>query len=291
MIHKIKMKFRPQYRFLKWFVLIGIFSLITINLKSQSVSTIGEIYNFEIGDKFHFDNSYRWQNCDMCYINTIINIEILNRYSSQNSDTIFYIRDIAKQKRDYSSPDTDFWQYYYFTDTIYYYNLDSLINSGQIDTVYSNNNIYNGRIINYDYKFISDPIQIEQRTFVNGLGRVIFSENSVYWETFYYSQLVYYKKGNEEWGTEKVVFIDEINSVFPDNVLIYPNPFKNLINIKLNNIKEVSIKVFNTNGQMIYLEENIESSIHQIDLNGATGVYLIEVSSGHEKQEFKLLKK
>ena len=86
-----------------------------------------------------------------------------------------------------------------------------------------------------------------------------------------------------------IVGIDE-NILF-NQVSIFPNPSHGLVNIELGNLKEVSIKVFSENGQLIYHQENINASIHQFDLNIAPGIYFVELNSQGEKQQFKLVKK
>ena len=80
------------------------------------------------------------------------------------------------------------------------------------------------------------------------------------------------------------------NTMFT-GVSIFPNPNQGLVNIVLGNLKEVSIKVFNMTGQLIYHKENINASFHQFEFNKAPGVYIVEVSSQGEKQQYKLEKR
>ena len=63
-----------------------------------------------------------------------------------------------------------------------------------------------------------------------------------------------------------------------DNVSIYPNPNTGLVYLNLDNLKEVTIKIFSATGQLIYHQSNINDSVLQIELNELPGVYLIEVS-------------
>ncbi|MCH8905044.1 MAG: SBBP repeat-containing protein, partial [Bacteroidetes bacterium] len=81
----------------------------------------------------------------------------------------------------------------------------------------------------------------------------------------------------------------EENTLF-NSISIYPNPIQELVIIYLGNLREVSIKVFNVSGQLIYRAENINASSHQFKLNGATGIYSIELSSQGQKQQYKLVK-
>lgn len=75
-----------------------------------------------------------------------------------------------------------------------------------------------------------------------------------------------------------------------DLISVFPNPNNGIVNIKLGDSKEVSIKVFNLNGQLIHYEENINSLIHQFEFNEAAGVYILELSSQKERRYFKLIK-
>ncbi len=76
---------------------------------------------------------------------------------------------------------------------------------------------------------------------------------------------------------------------FLKNVSIFPNPSNGLVNIELGNIKDVTIKVLNSNGQLVYEKEDINTKSYQFELKEAVGVYFIEVYSGVYKREFKLV--
>ena len=84
------------------------------------------------------------------------------------------------------------------------------------------------------------------------------------------------------------VGIDEIDLF--NNVSIYPNPHTGLVNIDLGSLSNVSIKVHNLSGQLIYYKENINSPIYQFELDAAPGIYILELSAKGEKQQFKLVK-
>ena len=77
-----------------------------------------------------------------------------------------------------------------------------------------------------------------------------------------------------------------------DNIIsIYPNPVQEIVNVKLRNSKDVTIKVSNLKGQLIYQKAKINSSTHSFELNAAPGVYFIEVITDGNKQQFKIVKK
>ena len=74
-----------------------------------------------------------------------------------------------------------------------------------------------------------------------------------------------------------------------NQVSIYPNPSQGLINIDLGNLKDVSIKVFNITGQLIYKNENINTPVYQLEIKKSSGLYFIELSSNNESEKYKLL--
>ena len=86
-----------------------------------------------------------------------------------------------------------------------------------------------------------------------------------------------------------VVGTNEINLF--SKVSISPNPSNGLINIDLGSLNDVSLKVLNVNGHLIYSKENINSPIYQFELDAAPGIYILELSAKGEKQQFKLVKK
>lgn len=85
-----------------------------------------------------------------------------------------------------------------------------------------------------------------------------------------------------------VVGINE-NTLF-SSVSIFPNPNTGLINIDLGSLSDVSIKVLNLRGQLVYAKENINTPLFQFELSAAPGVYILELSAEGEKQQFKLIK-
>ena len=211
------------------------------DLKSQNISTIGEVYDFEVGDLFHFDKSAGdltgWSG-----MWSVTNIEILDKYNSSNDDTLFYIRNISRQRYDY--PD-NVLTYSYNTDTIFFINLNSLLQSGNIDSVYTNVNLYNGRIINFVDLSYSNALWTMK--YANGCGKTseqFYSEdfNS---ESSY--ELVYFKKGSEEWGTPIIVSVEN-SELIDSEILIFPNPSKNSVKIVSNKSDYGELTIISMNG-------------------------------------------
>jgi len=82
----------------------------------------------------------------------------------------------------------------------------------------------------------------------------------------------------------------EENTLF-SSVSIFPNPNNGIVNIDFGKLKRVSINVFNAYGELIYHEESIDASSYNFELNGATGFYIIELSTLTAKKQYKLVKK
>lgn len=74
-----------------------------------------------------------------------------------------------------------------------------------------------------------------------------------------------------------------------NQISVYPNPTKGLINVDFGNLTNVNIKISTAMGQIVYKKENINVSDYQFELNEIPGIYFIEISSLHKKQNYKLI--
>jgi len=267
-------------KYLIFAILLSI-CITPINLKSQNISTVGEIYNFDIGDIFHF-NFYG--NGPGYGMSSVTNIEVIDFYYSQNSDTIFYIRDIDYKEYSSENPQTT---YEYYIDTIFYANLDSLIHSGFIDSVYTNENLYNGRIIN-NVSYGNEDTWLLR--FVAGCGRVVTNFTS--WGETLHSEdeLVYYKKGEEEWGTPMPVSIENIKANAID-IKIYPNPSTDYITIRLNDLINSTLTITSLSGNKIKTIELI-TNLTSIDISSLnSGIFLLSIKKDEQVYYKKFMKK
>ncbi|WP_229254404.1 T9SS type A sorting domain-containing protein [Dyadobacter sp. NIV53] len=79
---------------------------------------------------------------------------------------------------------------------------------------------------------------------------------------------------------------------------IYPNPSAGIFNVvfQANVNQEINVKVYDLTGRL-YFESKVAANgflqKHQVDLSKSafsSGLYLIEVSAGLEKQTFKVIK-
>jgi hypothetical protein len=196
----------------------------------------------------------------------------LNKYYSQNNDTLFYIRDIDFKSSSSENPN---WAYDYYIDTIFYFNLDSLINIGQIDSVSTNIELYNGRLINYITTGTGEE-DIFSKRFVIGCGRTYDNYRTWGGLTEATTELVYYKKGTEEWGTPMLVSIDNIKSNNTD-IIIYPNPAKSTLNIITNDIETIDMRIISMSGKLVKTIK-LSTESKTIDISQLrTGIYILGI--------------
>jgi hypothetical protein len=97
--------------------------------------------------------------------------------------------------------------------------------------------------------------------------------------------------------TSEVITVNQVDittglsNEFGDNqVQIYPSPTTGLVNADLGDLTNVSIKVYNEVGQLVFAKDNVNSSTQQFNLNGTAGVYIVEVTSEGATRRFKLIK-
>ncbi|HPE55271.1 MAG TPA: T9SS type A sorting domain-containing protein [Bacteroidales bacterium] len=263
---------------------------------SQEISTRAEIFDFEIGDIFHYTDSGTFGAGQEGYTKNIVDT-ITNKYYSENFDTIFYV--VKRHLKEISSYN-QYWTYQSYTYTKSVQNLDAPIHGGVINEVlYSVN--YNGRIINKYHITVFYPpsyYPLEYRktfkNWVEGCGVVLDRyEDYPFWceEEF---KLEYYKKGDEEWGTPLSV-ITSVTKLFGNsNIEIYPNPVQNELFINLSNSLsdfEV-IYIFSLDGKLIRsIEIKSKKNIQIITSDFISGLYIIKLVSGEGIYVNKFLKR
>lgn len=271
---------------LTFIILILITSHIK-DLKSQDFSTRGEIYDYEVGDVFHYNSeAFFYGNKGF---QDVTNIEIIGKYYSDQQDTINYIRAIQNKRRELNNGNFGSWEYSYFNDSISYDNLDSIIficYDFQCNT-YSDSNYYNGRLINRYFKQnIGENIY---EKYVVGCGRAEYKlslPNSYGVD----SALVYYKKGNEEWGQQLIVGIsDQQNNeeVFE----IYPNPTESNFQIKYNKLLIGNVLFYSPYGELVD-KIHLNNDTRVLDISGLKpNIYILEFNLIDRVIVKKLVKK
>lgn len=254
-------------------VFVIIYSSCSI-IHGQGISTVSQIYDYDVGDQFHH---YSWAQHGMNGYIQYSNHLVLEKFYSTYYDTLFYVEDISIYYSD--SEGTVYFSYY--IDTLSYTNLDSLINAGDIDTVYSNPDLYNGREINYrEMDFVYDYYETK---FINGCGGP-FTYHS-HWEPPFAdwdegNELIYYLKGDEEWGIPFFVTTNELR-INQNLFTIFPNPASDFISIvmDLKPTQKLEGMIFSNIGNKTksFIINDDENQINVSDLE--SGLYFIYIIS------------
>lgn len=87
--------------------------------------------------------------------------------------------------------------------------------------------------------------------------------------------------------SNSVLSIEDI--AFSNNTFIYPNPVKNVLNIKNNTTqKVVSLAFFNILGKQVYLKNTPNKNINSVDINNLpSGVYYMRLSNDSGALSYK----
>jgi hypothetical protein len=125
-----------------------------------------------------------------------------------------------------------------------------------------------------------------------GLGRVYyeFIDYNPDDYTNDFKELVYFKKGEEEWGEmQTIVGLKEFDQ--KDQIVIYPNPASDYISIQ--SYENTIIQIYNSTGQLL-LSDKTNSTISQIKVSSfPSGVYFVSLldEEGFSIGKLKFLKR
>lgn len=263
-------------------ILIFLFSTLSLSIYSQDSLKIRDVFNFETGDVFIYQNSYldaiglgnitEWD--------TLINI----RYSKQQ-DTVFYT--FSQRRHDVRTTGTVSTTDSYSLRVDFYTNLDSLL--WKYDPIIKSTTTPPSNISGMDgcgtqLRGYSVPIimGVEGLTKVYGkaLGQVQYAD--VWPHSYTYKNLIYYHKKNFLCNNGKIVTgMKNVSSA--DEISIYPNPSSNYFTIKFTELKsEYSLSLYDIFGRKIIEYRNINSSTFECTEHLGTGIYnlVIKTSDG-----------
>lgn len=89
--------------------------------------------------------------------------------------------------------------------------------------------------------------------------------------------------------TSQSLSVDD-NTLTLSSIKTYPNPTSGSFNIKLNNIENASITIYNILGKSVYQKSGVKESLEIINNNRfETGVYLIKVTDNNQKVYYNKL--
>lgn len=249
-----------------YFLLVSLLLVISSVSFSQDFPTIGEIYDYEIGDEFHttiteisdWGGGYSTQQ----------NIEIVEKYFSENNDTVFYVQSIVGFTSGVDNPEGEYFE---DLETIFYTNLSENFIG---DSLFQLPELYNNRLVVQTFDVMSNETLTKR--YAVGCGEVY-----MIWYAFNggfsgHAQfdLLYFKKGDEEWGEEQtIVGINKLSQ--RTELKIFPNPASDYINIST--IENSEIQIYNSTGQLV-LSQYVSPVNNQLDISVfPAGVYFVNI--------------
>jgi len=267
-------------------IYLTMFSLISF---SQDLMTIGEVFDFNVGDKFH----YRLPPPSVPP--AIDRITITGKYYSGNGDTVFYVRyhDSYWTEVEWDPTPHLIYHFYTETDTASYSELDSLISDYDVgfqcdsmyfecdtSTYYSSE--YCDSLINGYYVAANEfEPEIYQKEYGKGLGWVwnyYYSSSSlppgVQWD----SRLFYYQKDGIDCGTPDTMTVSTPEIDASGAVIsLYPNPAKEFVVLNIPvRIGQITFTLTDLSGKIVYQDSFVSPSSNKIQLTYLQpGIYFV----------------
>lgn len=258
--------------------------------------TIGEVYDFEINDEFHFHQTAQNEppNADR--------IKIIDKYYSADEDTVFYVKALDRYQTTIPNNIGDPLNYFFFKDTstVYYTNLDSLINFDFEELIFESDLYYGDQycdslINDFSYAVGGDfEPDIYKSRFGKGIGQLrsyYYSPSGSFPMVVYDNILFYYKKNGLECGEPDLTTGVHTLSSKPNSFTIYPNPTKSILNIYNQfDMRCFKIRLLDSRGGIVKLK-TLYGSLNSIDINDLdNGIYFLEIILKDKIERFKILK-
>jgi hypothetical protein len=264
---------------------IILFSVMISN--GQEVPSYAEIYNFEPGDEFQiYSCSYFTQpiSDDTSYFL----IRKIVESKSFVGDSLFYSLIVDSLVCDFESGNPA------ITDTVSLANIVTLVipdttigpGNNNVDTMYSDPGLYNGRkIIFCDYSG-SNVMHFCRYTLGCGVAWDLSWDSWIF--KMHFDSLFYFRKGNEEWGTRIVSGLS--HDEYAASLMIYPNPANTFIEmITLQGLTVKDVIIYTPFGQKVLHLPNPENRVNISLLD--PGLYIIEVNCDKKRFTSKLIVK
>ncbi len=268
---------------------------------AQGLMKISEVFNFDIGDEFQFVTTGTTASGSYTPISPNADrIRISGKYTSANSDSVFYIRfhDCYSTQVDWTGGPHLVYNFWTYTDTAFYTNPDSSIawyDPGfQYDqyVLYDSllcNTLVNGCAYQVGAGFEPDYYTDEYGAGIGHSHEYYYCALGRYWIA---NTLFYYKKGDITCGEPDITTV-EIPEKHPANslFLIIPNPVKHSFRLQnILGIKTCQITLSDISGQILLIDDLAESS-GEIDISHLrSGIYICTIISGTRKFNVKLVK-
>lgn len=282
--------------------------LCFLGSKAQNDLTIGDVFDFSIGDKFHYNVNTGSQGYG------IDKVTITDKWMSAGNDSVFYVRE-HNFVRNTGKPDANqnpILEFSNRTDTVYYTDLDSIVekferflpwplSDGAWDTTKVKLNIFEkttfqGQIEANNYKLYEDNNQVEFSTFQVTFGKGIGEVMRAYYDSQNgndvpgnYSLIYAYKSGQSKgYGTPSTLSIQPTETA---DINVYPIPAgKTLIincsslitSIQIIDIQGRVVKVINANSSMSNINtEELQNGVYYLRLSTNKGVINRKITIFH----------
>lgn len=258
---------------------------------SQDVQ-LRDIYDFDIGDEFHYQYYPEWDYSK--YINRYF---VIDKNYSENLDTVYYTFRIEDYNY-FNAVDTIFESYHIDTITKSYGNLDTFLISNyfnnisdsiicyELDTSQSmcDRKIYQFRYTPGCYTFHE---QLYEWRYAEGLGLIKFY-NRLAFDWYEEEILIYYKKGEEECGKPDYSIVKNTAVNINNEVSVFPNPFTEEVTIK-SEYKIDKILIFNNRGKIIHEKRQNENSLYNLK-DIIPGIYFCKIITAKGSTFKKIIK-
>ena len=254
---------------MKLILLILLSWTLTGKIKAQDTLTYAQVFDFEVGDVFHYEHGV-WGSSAMFYYPSIR--EVIDKEITPDSVIYTFLRTtptLAITTRTFKIR---------FSALTWATTLLSAIDAVAIIHGFHTSIDFDGRQINSIQYTDSIPDHLEPETcskkYAEGLGETFRNCSTVGGPDELI--LVYFKKGNIEWGTPTLV-----NSALEQSIKLYPNPFQDNIYLELTSIaksKPAHLELFDTSGKSILKMDISGNEIITIPLNHIpSGTYLLHL--------------
>lgn len=283
-------------------VLIGLSNLET----GYKKLTFGDIYDFNINDEFHY-YGYTHVSGNPVYQSWTIN-KILNKTSYPNA--VNYLIE-----RNYVHTTPTSWEHEIDTISQTYFNLSTFVRATEtFETINQGNDIdyyiatmssFNNRqqMITCDNAFFewdegSQCYRLWTENYVFGFTKYIegcgvatfFTSYDGSWEVTSELNLVYFKKGTEEWGIPILITGTDIQKVpkYANKLMIKPNPSSNscaISRIEWDQTERLELLIYNCQGQLQLNITNPDKIININTSDWAEGIYFCKVVKNNKDIE------
>lgn len=266
------------------------FVVLGFRLQAQFSLTVGEVYDFQIGDEFHITGKGQGQtaNCDR--------VKIVGKYFSASRDTVFYIR-FHDSYASMVINDSLVYGAMVYTDTVSYTKLDSWISSDSTVWFGSDSCIvikeyseqYCDSLVN-GYSCEANPFEpvYYSRVFGKGLGMVrdYYEQPVSLW--MFDNVLIYYQRNGIGCGTPDSTYVGIQPHSADLGVSLYPNPANDYILIENHQCTDVLVSLTSADGVPV-LQVSVNQQTNRVDCSKLPGGFYLAEITGCGKRLVKRL--